>query len=64
MATTESKNALMARLRSERRWDEACQFREQARQRLLGEGVNRAGNNSVYTFPYCGNAWNVAARRA
>ena len=42
MTTTESKTTLMARLRKERRRDEACQFREQARQRLLGEDVNRA----------------------
>ena len=38
---TETKMALMDRLRKERRWEEADQFREQARARLKNEGMRR-----------------------
>ncbi len=38
---TETKMALMDRLRKERRWEEADQFREEARTRLKSEGMRR-----------------------
>ena len=38
---TETKMALMDRLRKERRWEEADQFREETRTRLKREGMRR-----------------------
>jgi len=38
---SETKMALITRLRAEGRWDEADRFREETRQRLKREGMRR-----------------------
>jgi hypothetical protein len=51
----ENKIEATDRLRGERRWDEACAFREAERQRLRGEGLSRQEAN--------GRSWQAMVER-